>query len=87
MDIVVANELVVEIKAVDRMLPIYDAQILTYLRLSGHKIGLLINFNSIMLKDVLKRVWSCSVLFFSVPPGNSYVVDRRVSNAKGADFR
>lgn len=53
---VAENELVIEIKAVDRMLPIYDAQILTYLRLSSYKIGLLINFNSVPLKDGLKRV-------------------------------
>jgi GxxExxY protein len=56
MDIVVGGELVIEIKAVDRLLPIHDAQMLTYLRLSGHKIGLLMNFNSVVLKDGLKRI-------------------------------
>lgn len=56
MDIVAEGELVIEIKAVDRLLPIYDAQILTYLRLSGHKVGLLLNFNCVLLKDGLKRV-------------------------------
>lgn len=56
MDIVAESELVIEVKAVDRLLPIYDAQILTYLRLSGNKIGLLINFNSVLLKDGLKRI-------------------------------
>ncbi len=56
MDIVVGGELVVEIKSVDRLLPIHDAQMLTYLRLSGHKIGLLMNFNSVVLKDGLKRI-------------------------------
>ena len=56
MDIVAEGELVIEIKAVDRLLPNYDAQILTYLRLSGHKVGLLLNFNCVLLKDGLKRV-------------------------------
>ena len=55
MDIVADGELVIEVKAIDRLLPIHDAQMLTYLRLSGHKIGLLINFNSVLLKDGLKR--------------------------------
>ena len=56
MDIVAESELVIEVKAVDRLLPIYDAQILTYFRLSGNKIGLLINFNSVLLNDGLKRI-------------------------------
>jgi len=55
MDIVVAGELVLEVKAVERVLPIHEAQILTYLRLSGHKVGLLMNFNSVLLKDGLRR--------------------------------
>jgi GxxExxY protein len=56
MDIVVENELVVEIKAIDRLLPIHDAQMLTYLRLGGFRAGLLMNFNSILLKDGLRRI-------------------------------
>ena len=48
--------MVIEIKAVDRLMPIHEAQMLTYLKLSGLKIGLLLNFNSILLKDGLKRV-------------------------------
>jgi len=55
MDIVAAGELVVEVKAVERLMPIHEAQMLTYLRLSGLKIGLLMNFNSVMLKDGLRR--------------------------------
>jgi GxxExxY protein len=55
-DIVVEEELVVEIKAIERLMPIHDAQMLTYLRLNGHKIGLLMNFNSIVLKDGLRRL-------------------------------
>jgi GxxExxY protein len=56
MDLVVASEIVLEVKAVDRLLPIHDAQILTYLKLSGHKIGLLMNFNSVTLKEGLRRL-------------------------------
>jgi GxxExxY protein len=56
MDIVVAKEVLVEVKAVDRLLPIHDAQVLTYLKLSGLKVGLLMNFNSILLKDGLRRL-------------------------------
>jgi len=55
MDIVAAGELVVEVKAVERLMPIHEAQMLTYLRLSGLKIGLLMNFNAVMLKDGLRR--------------------------------
>jgi GxxExxY protein len=55
MDVVVEGELIVEIKAVERILPIHEAQMLTYLRLSGRKIGLLMNFNSLALKDGLRR--------------------------------
>jgi GxxExxY protein len=55
MDIVVEDELVIEIKAIERILPINEAQILTYLRLSGLRAGLLMNFNSVKLKDRLRR--------------------------------
>lgn len=55
-DIVVANEVLVEVKSVDRLLPIHDAQVLTYLKLSGLKVGLLMNFNSVLLKDGLRRL-------------------------------
>jgi GxxExxY protein len=55
MDIVIEHQLVVEIKAVERFLPIHEAQILTYLRLSGLPIALLLNFNSVRLKDGLRR--------------------------------
>jgi GxxExxY protein len=50
LDIVVQRELIIEIKAVEQLMPIRDAQILTYLRPSGHKVGLLINFNEVLLK-------------------------------------
>ncbi len=47
---------VVELKAVENMLPVFDAQILTYLKLSGHRLGLLINFNVPLIKDGIKRL-------------------------------
>ena len=56
MDIVVQRDLVVEIKSIDRLLPIHDAQLLTYLRLSGCKIGLLLNFNHVVLKEAIRRL-------------------------------
>ncbi|HEY3916337.1 MAG TPA: GxxExxY protein [Stellaceae bacterium] len=55
MDIVADKALVIEIKAVERLMPIHEAQMLTYLRLSGMKVGLLMNFNSVLLKDGLRR--------------------------------
>ncbi|HLF88820.1 MAG TPA: GxxExxY protein [Anaerolineales bacterium] len=55
MDFVVAEKVVVELKAVERLLPIHEAQLLTYLKLSGYQIGLLINFNVVLLKDGLVR--------------------------------
>ena len=55
-DLVVADEVVVEIKAVECLLPVHDAQLLTYLRLSRHPVGLLINFNVPVLKQGLRRL-------------------------------
>ena len=56
MDIVVERALVIEVKSVDRLQPIHDAQLLTYLRLSGLKVGPLMNFNTLMLKDGIRRL-------------------------------
>jgi GxxExxY protein len=56
MDIVVEKIVVVELKTVDKLLPIHDAQLLTYLMLSGRSLGLLLNFNVPVLKDGLKRI-------------------------------
>jgi GxxExxY protein len=56
LDLLVAGTVVVEIKAVDRLLPIHQAQLLTYLRLGGWKVGLLMNFNVAALKQGIKRV-------------------------------
>lgn len=56
LDLVVANTLIVELKAVDRILPIHEAQLLSYLKLSGMQVGLIINFHAIRIKDGLKRL-------------------------------
>ncbi|HEY7314753.1 MAG TPA: GxxExxY protein [Gemmataceae bacterium] len=56
MDVYFPGRLVVELKAVDKLDPIHEAQLLTYLRLSKTHVGLLINFNVRFLKDGLKRM-------------------------------
>lgn len=56
LDLYFPNRLVVELKAVDKLHPIHEAQLLTYLRLSKTHVGLLINFNVPVLKDGLKRM-------------------------------
>ena len=55
-DLVIENKLIVEIKAVEALNDIHLAQILTYLKLSNCKLGLLINFNVVLFKDGVKRV-------------------------------
>lgn len=55
LDLFVESQLIIELKSVDKVLPIHEAQLLTYLKLSGLKIGLLMNFNVPRLKDGLKR--------------------------------
>ena len=55
-DLVVSKMIVVELKTVDELAPIHDAQILSYLKLTGLKVGLLINFNVPVLKDGIKRL-------------------------------
>jgi GxxExxY protein len=55
-DLLVENKLIVEVKAVETMHPVHLAQLLTYLKLSDCRLGLLINFNVPLLKDGLKRV-------------------------------
>jgi GxxExxY protein len=56
LDLLVADSLVVELKATERMLPLYEAQLLTYLKLSGLRLGLLINFNVGIIKEGIKRI-------------------------------
>ena len=56
MDLMVEDQVIVELKACDRLLPIHEAQLLTYLRLSGKKIGLLLNFNVEHFRDGIRRM-------------------------------
>jgi GxxExxY protein len=56
MDMVVDTCLIVEVKAVDVLLPVHKAQLLTYLKLSGHRLGLLINFNVPLIRNGITRV-------------------------------
>jgi len=56
MDLVVLGEVVVEVKTVERLLPIHEAQLLTYLKLSGLKRGLLLNFHAAVLREGIKRM-------------------------------
>jgi GxxExxY protein len=55
-DLLVENKIIIEVKSVDALNPVHLAQIMTYLKLSGCRIGLLINFNVQSLKDGIKRV-------------------------------
>jgi GxxExxY protein len=55
LDLVVAGPVIVEIKSVDHLEPIHEAQLITYLKLTGLTVGLLINFNVPFLKDGIKR--------------------------------
>lgn len=56
LDLLVNDLVIVEIKATDKLLPIHDAQLLTYLRLTGKRLGLLLNFNLPVLKDGIRRL-------------------------------
>jgi GxxExxY protein len=56
LDLLVEHAVIVEIKAVDQLAPIHDAQLLSYLNLSGCRVGLLINFNVRVLKNGIRRL-------------------------------
>lgn len=56
LDIVVEDSVVIEIKAVDLILPVHEAQVLSYLKLSGHRLGFLINFNVPVIKEGIRRL-------------------------------
>lgn len=59
MDMMIDNSIIVEIKAVEKLLPIHEAQIDTYLKLSGRRLGFLINFNVPLIKHgIRRRIWS-----------------------------
>lgn len=55
-DFVIEDQVIIELKAVEKLLPIHEAQLLTYLKLSGRQLGLLMNFNTVLLKDGIKRM-------------------------------
>ena len=55
-DLLVNNEVVVELKTVESVLPIHEAQTLTYMRLGGWQVGLILNFNVVVLKNGIKRL-------------------------------
>lgn len=54
-DILVEDEVIIEVKAVDVMHPVHEAQLISYLKLAGKKLGFLINFNVVLLKDGFRR--------------------------------
>jgi GxxExxY protein len=56
LDLVVEGRLILEIKAVEQLIPVHEAQLLTYLRLSGIKYGLLLNFHTPVLKQGIRRL-------------------------------
>lgn len=56
LDLLVEDRVIVEVKAVDNVRPVFEAQLLTYLRLSGKRLGFLINFTDPLLKDGIKRM-------------------------------
>jgi GxxExxY protein len=56
LDLVVEKQVIVELKAVEALLPIHKAQLLTYLKLSGYRLGLLVNFNSALMKHGIQRI-------------------------------
>jgi len=56
LDLVVGDKLIVELKAIEQIGKLHSAQVLTYLKITGHKLGLLINFNTPVLKEGIKRI-------------------------------
>jgi GxxExxY protein len=56
LDLIAGEAVIVELKAVEKHNPLFEAQLLTYLKLTGHRLGLLINFNVELLKDGIKRM-------------------------------
>ena len=56
LDLLVEGQIIVELKAVECLLPVHEAQLLTYLKLAGMRLGLLINFNSRIIRDGIKRL-------------------------------
>ncbi len=59
LDLVVEDRVIIELKNVERILPIHEAQILTYMKITNKKIGLILNFNAPLMKDGIKRMILC----------------------------
>jgi len=55
-DVLVEDAVIIELKAVEKVIPLHEAQLISYLKLSGKKVGLLLNFNVTRLKDGIKRL-------------------------------
>jgi GxxExxY protein len=56
LDLLVKDQIVVEVKSVEHILPVHEAQLLSYLKLTGKRLGLLINFNSAVLSKSIRRI-------------------------------
>ena len=56
LDMLVAESVIVDLKSVEKMNPVFEAQLLTYLKLTGKRIGILINFNVPLIRDGIKRI-------------------------------
>ncbi len=56
LDLVVGETVIVEVKSVEKLLPLHGAQVLTYLKFSTYKVGLLMNFNTALFKDGIRRI-------------------------------
>lgn len=56
LDFLIENKLVIEVKAVEALNDVHKTQVITYLKLSGCKLGLLVNFNVLLIKDGIKRI-------------------------------
>jgi len=56
LDLIVENEVIVELKQCEKLLPIHEAQILTYLKITNRRVGLLLNFNQTLMKQGIKRI-------------------------------
>lgn len=55
-DLIVENKVIIELKSIDAIAPVHSKQLLTYLKLTGLKLGLLVNFNEALIKDGIKRI-------------------------------
>lgn len=70
LDLVVEDSVVIELKAVDRLLPIHEAQVISYLKMTQLSVGFLVNFNVPLIKDGMKRLMLSEKLRSSVSPCN-----------------